>query len=146
MREIKFRIYDKQLEKYITLEEYQSLHAIEVETDGTLILSPCYRFMDSMMICTDAFDVQQYTELKDKNGKEIYEGDILRFSDIDTAVVEWNSKYASFIVKPIQDYYFDSEILGHAIEYSKVEVIGNIYDNKELLEEGVRGDVDNRKR
>lgn len=77
--------------------------------------------------------IGQYTGLHDKNGKEIYEGDILKFSDVDTAIVEWNSKYASFIVKPIQDYYFDSETLGHAIEYSEVEVIGNIYNNKELL-------------
>lgn len=76
----------------------------------------------------------QYTSLHDKNGKEIYEGDILRFSDVDTAIVEWNEKYSYFMVKPIQDYYFDSNVLGHAIEYSKAEITGNIYENKELLD------------
>ena len=69
MREIKFRVYDKALKKYMKLKEYQDLHAIEVETDGTLILSPRYRFMDSMMIQTDAFDVQQFTGLHDKKRK-----------------------------------------------------------------------------
>ncbi|MCI9245600.1 MAG: hypothetical protein HFJ30_00360 [Clostridia bacterium] len=78
--------------------------------------------------------VGQYTGLHDKNGKEIYEGDIVRFSEVDTAIVEWNEKYAYFMVKPIQDYYFDSDILGHAIEYNNVEIIGNIYENKKLLE------------
>ena len=84
----------------------------------------------------DRNTVWQYTGLKDKNRKEIYEGDILKFSEVDTAIVQWNEKYAYFMVKPIQDYYFDSDVLGHAIEYSKVEVIGNIYDNPELLKEG----------
>lgn len=84
----------------------------------------------------DRNTVGQYTGLKDKNRKEIYEGDILKFSEVDTAIVQWNEKYAYFMVKPIQDYYFDSDVLGHAIEYSKVEVIGNIYDNPELLKEG----------
>lgn len=77
----------------------------------------------------------QYTGEKDKNGAEIYEGDILRFSEVDTAIVEWNEKYSYFMVRPIQDYYFDSDVLGHALEYNdNVEVIGNKFDNPELLE------------
>lgn len=78
----------------------------------------------------------RFTGLHDKNGKEIYEGDILRINEVDTAIVEWNEKYAYFMVRPIQDYYFDSDVLGHAIEYNNVEIIGNIYENEDLLEKG----------
>lgn len=78
--------------------------------------------------------IGQYTGLHDKNGKEIYEGDILKFSEVDTAIVIWNEKYAYFMVKPIQEYYFDSDVLGHTLEYNdNVEKIGNVYDNPELL-------------
>lgn len=61
-------------------------------------------------------------------------GDILKFSEVDTAIVIWNEKYAYFMVKPIQEYYFDSDVLGQALEYNdNVEKIGNVYDNPELL-------------
>jgi hypothetical protein len=69
--------------------------------------------------------------------KKFTNGDIVKLSDIDTAIVEWDNEYASFIAKPIQDYYFDSAILGHVLDNDKdLEVIGNIYDNPELLEKG----------
>jgi uncharacterized phage protein (TIGR01671 family) len=130
-REIKFRVYDKKLKKYMTLKEYQDLHAIEVETDGTLILSPRYRFMDSMMIDTDAFDVQEFTGLHDKNGKEIYESDIVEV----TRQCIWEKGIVVFIdgcffikVKETLLALYECEPNNY-----QLEVIGNIYENPELL-------------
>ena len=90
---------------------------------------------DGVGFFIDKETVGQFTGLHDKNGKEIYEGDVLRFSEVDTAIVKWNEKYSYFMVEPIQDYYFDSDVLGQALEYNdNVEVIGNIYDNPYLVE------------
>lgn len=78
--------------------------------------------------------IGQFTGLHDKNGKEVYEGDILKFSDVDTAIVQWDKEYASFIAKPVEDFYFDNDVLGCAMgNNGAVEVIGNIYENSELL-------------
>lgn len=84
----------------------------------------------------DKNTIGQYTGLKDKNEKEIYEGDIVRVEKIDLAQIIWDEDRTAWGIKPINDFYFDSPFLGDNITL-ELEVIGNIYDNPELLKEGI---------
>ena len=78
--------------------------------------------------------VGQYTGLTDKNGKKIFEGDIVKHDfgadqiGVQYAVIKYNSYYASFLVEPLYDWMF--------CEKNDCEVIGNIHDNPELLKGG----------
>lgn len=78
----------------------------------------------------------QSTGLKDKNGKEVFEGDVVDCKGR-KAIIEWHGSFASFIYRFIDESQerktkWDPLFLA----YLKFEVIGNIYENPELLEEG----------
>ena len=77
--------------------------------------------------------LMQYTGLHDKNGKEIYEGDIVRVENTDLAQIIYDEDRMAWGIKPINDFYFDSPLLADNTSL-ELEVIGNIYDNPELLE------------
>ncbi|MGJ6717804.1 YopX family protein [Listeria monocytogenes] len=90
----------------------------------------------------DSKTIGQYTGLKDKNGKKIFEGDIVAFSEDDFHVfnsqVEYFSEdgYPAFDIKVPSDYYFDSNVFSEVSMSGlhEIEVIGNIHENLELLE------------
>ena len=131
-REIKFKIWDKVDKKFLSLKDYQDLGAIEVENDGTLTLSPRFRFLTSMMIMPDKFIPCQYTGLKDKKGVEIYEGDILEFKNSgskETCVVYYDDYQLSLNIKWYpRGYVYDGLYNLKIVE--EIEVIGNIYESE----------------
>ena len=110
-REIKFRAWNKRKKEMFQIDLY-----------GECLLS-----QDKDEV------VMQYTGLLDKNGIEIYEGDIVSILDFEEekkiTSVRWEKEWASFeLYKDYNHYGWFSD----DVEISKCEVIGNIYENKEI--------------
>lgn len=131
MRDIKFRAYINKSKGIKEISQINYATKTIVTTDGY-----CYGFKDIILM--------QYTGLKDKNGKEIYEGDILLapewFGTLKCVCIYQQEN----TVNPIQGfglYSYDSyfkkyNTLVESDEWDEFKVIGNIYDNPELLERG----------
>jgi uncharacterized phage protein (TIGR01671 family) len=135
MREIKFRAWDKETKTMISDEWIQTL---DLRGDGswTIYLGGGMKQYltqkQSDKKITDCV-LLQYTGLKDKNGKEIYEGDIVcQFKGSEYKahyIVCWRNDHAGFWL-----YYKDEPHLDLNHYRVKLEVIGNIYENPELME------------
>lgn len=118
MREIKFRVWDK-------VHGMMPVQKISLKTMKAMPYG--------WNIAYDFGEVMQYTGLKDKHGKEIYEGDIIRYehSAVGSIVRVVQYKYGMYGV--------EGNVKGTQIPFANIldstrEVIGNIYENPELLE------------
>jgi len=130
MRDIKFRAWCK----YIDHEIFKNQMYYDIEN---------WTFEDNnnnlghMLQHPEGWEIMQYTGMKDKYGKEIYEGDILGFKD---------KRYKKGLGERKEEIKFDDDIYceeyGSYIGFENfmedcktLEVIGNIYENPELLKE-----------
>ena len=104
--------------------------------DGTLLLS--YDGIAFDEVPASDFILMQSTGLKDKNGKEIFEGDIVKYEagcNTVTEEVVYDKNFAGFGVKDADAVIiFTFGELAEDIDLSSIEVVGNIYENPELLE------------
>ena len=119
----KFRLYSKPAEKYI---DY-----ITIGFSKTGELRSYSNENGFGPVFEDDYIVEQYTGLKDKNGEEIYEGDIMRYDAIDYKVL-WADYYAGFETKRLNSPWNNAGLTLHFLA-SVGRVIGNIHENQELL-------------
>ena len=110
----------KQIRRTICIAEEKIVDCIIVwMSDGSMLRYE----IDPDTLC-------QYTGLTDKNGKRIWENDILKCGV--NSVVVWNKKYASWCLRKKRWLY--DQFFGDSVEPEDVEVVGNTFDNPELLE------------
>lgn len=124
-REIKFRVWDKNEKTMINFEEIERIDF----TDKTIIVGGYINFED--------IEFMQYIDLKDKDGIEIYEGDILINTNKSKLNLGMDNQKYLVVYKTLG---FDLKPLFKGIalkfDYSDLKKIGNIYENPELLSEG----------
>ncbi len=135
-RVLKFRAWDKK-EKLMRYEHKYDSWILAVEFNGNLIEFEPY----GGAIETLDWAIMQYTGLKDKNGKEIYEGDIFdchyknESKNHHKWQVVWSDELARFVLKRIGNPCNQTMVEHRVRDYSGWggEVIGNIYENPELI-------------
>lgn len=124
MRDIKFRGWNCKNKRWIY--GYYFVNRGEHFISPDEVVNPLVRYDDFVV---DKDSVGQYTGLKDSNGKEIYEGDIVTI-DLWTALVTWNEEFATFALQ----FDFENKVGRRSLgEWEDTIVIGNIHENPELL-------------
>lgn len=99
--------------------------------DDTLLLS--YDEISFDEVPASDFILMQSTGLFDMYDKEIFEGDVLKMSDGELAKVVWNKYLGCWEVKFLSEIVDLSEVADVKSNRSDCEVVGNIYENPELL-------------
>ena len=114
MREIKFKVWNTIDKSFLSRQ--------------TAVFFAC---LLEAMNGSKYYEAVQYTGLKDSKGAEIYEGDIVRHNTSRAEVVKWDEDYGAWYM-----CLFSSISDQEAGPYSnyEIEIIGNIYENPELLE------------
>ena len=137
-REIKFRVFiDYKIFYQDKYDEYgDNLTSIDI-CKKTITITGFHNYENVYRFEDEKVKLMQYTGVKDKNGKEIYEGDIVKIIKLEgygeyCEQVEYTGRIECYIsefrIQPLNLRLSDESTV-------EIEIIGNIYENKNLLEE-----------
>ena len=110
------------------MAEVESIH---FKGNAVYLISKYLRLVANL----DETELMQFTGQKDMNGKEVFEEDILKLENRDFGIVQYNNLNCNYYIQLI-NYPFNVAVdFKKVFSYqSKVEIIGNKYENPELLE------------
>jgi uncharacterized phage protein (TIGR01671 family) len=141
MREIKFRAWDKKNKCWFKEDGAATIYDIHIYPNGDIYTDESERPRN------DEYEICLYTGLHDKNGVEIYEGDIikncynshifiLRYGKYNECDYEYYPSHIGFYLQLIENKKETYDLWGEMDSYTNnvLEVIGNIYENPEMIE------------
>ena len=125
-RRIKFRVWDSVMSEMFYDSELSNGDLLVIHIDGRLEIS------DDDTYKVGDFKIMQYTGLKDENGKEIYEGDIVKIEGFSPRnyLIVWDEDYGSWILRE------DVSLMEERIRYEHFKnslIVGNIYENSNMF-------------
>lgn len=136
-KNIKFRAWHKDKERMYNI--------LELDFSGNLVLLDYYFVTTPYDVVqeipfwepVDEVELMMYTGQQDKHGKDIYEGDVVSYTEIDGYSWETNRKSKELVTEitvsiktEFEEYYGDEDA---QISYENLEIIGNKYENPELV-------------
>ena len=138
MREIKFRGWHSATNEMYLAERFSTEH-LYISSLGSVVFGD-----DKLVVHESNWVLMQYTGLKDKNGKEIYEGDVLSSPHFADATgrnhtlkhsVEWSERFHGWFLLSCSSKDPDDGSIQMFVakKCGEISVIGNIHDNPELL-------------
>jgi uncharacterized phage protein (TIGR01671 family) len=132
MREIKFRYYDSTIKQFIYSDEFSYPGICE---RLEMFFGKARNYSEDV--------IQQYTGLKDKSGKEIYEGDIVQYNrrssyDGINFEVKWSEDNWGWVLVSKNKDYLINEQTPEGYRYEFIEIVGNIFENPDLLKQYAR--------